>query len=43
MHAAGAGTLLEQPTHALTRVSGPRYNNTADPTQIPTRDDSRCA
>ena len=25
----GAGNPLEQPTHAPTRVSGPRYNNTA--------------
>jgi hypothetical protein len=38
MHAARAGTLLEQPTHALTRASGPRYNNprynnTADSTR----------
>jgi hypothetical protein len=38
MHAVGAGNLLERPTHAPTRVSGTRYNNTADSTT--TTDDS---
>jgi hypothetical protein len=42
-HAVGPGTLLEQATHALTRVSGTRYNNTDDRTPTPAPDLTPCA